>query len=74
MILWESSSLPCFCSSVTIVTAADKNVIERGDGMDIDAVLKTEDGDALKELKQFLFKENLRLKQEQQELRRQRKS
>lgn len=42
--------------------------MERGGGMDIDAVLQAEDDDALKELKLFLFKENLRLKQEQQEL------
>lgn len=36
--------------------------------MDIDAVLQAGDDDALKELKLFLFKENLRLRQEQQEL------
>lgn len=42
--------------------------MERGGGMDIDAVLQAGDDDALKELKLFLFKENLRLKQEQQEL------
>ena len=36
--------------------------------MDIEAILAAEDDEALKELKLFLFKENIRLKNEQKEL------
>ena len=36
--------------------------------MDIEAILASEDDEALKELKLFLFKENIRLKNEQKEL------
>lgn len=36
--------------------------------MDIDAILKAEDDEALKELKLFLFKENIRLEQEQRDI------
>lgn len=36
--------------------------------MDIEAILRAEEDEALKELKLFLFKENIRLKQEQRDI------